>query len=369
MLKSKLFQRYFLPGFLFQSIIIGGGYGTGRELVEYFLQCGPLGGLLGMILSTLIWCAVCAVTFELARITHSFDYRTFTRQLLNRWWICYEFCYLAMMLLGLSVIAAAGGNIIESISSIPYNGGVIGIMFCIGFLVFKGSGFIENIFAIWSFVLYSVYLILFACTFSYFLQETHPPFLFEIRPGWAISGIKYASYNLVVIPALLFCVRHIRTSKEAFGAGLLAGPIGIIPALLFLLAMTNYYPNILNETVPANFILAMIGSLAFQVIFQIVLVGTLIESGTGVIHAFNERVSSVFLERKSQMPTYFRPLIAIGLLTIAYLGAQFGLENLISKGYGTVTWGVLMFYVLPVISIGIWKLRNFKKIHAVKYKK
>ena len=363
MLKSKVFQRYFLPGFLFQSIVIGGGYGTGRELVEYFLKYGPLGGLFGMILTTLIWCAVCTVTFELARITHSFDYRTFTRQLLNRWWFFYEFCYLAMMLLGLSVIAAAGGSIIERISSVPYNGGVIGIMFCIGFLVFKGSSFIENILSVWSLILYAVYFILFGYTLSFFLTESPPPFLFEIRQGWAISGIKYAAYNLVVIPALLFCIRHIRTSKEAFGAGILAGPIAMIPAFLFLLAMTNYYPRILNETVPANYILEMIGSLPFQVIFQIVLVGTLIESGTGVIHAFNERLSSVFIERKSQMPLYLRPLIAMGLLTLAYLGAQFGLETLISKGYGTVTWAVLFCYVLPALSIGVWKIRNYKKIH------
>ncbi len=45
LLQSKIFQRYLLPGFVFQSIIIAGGYGTGRELVEFFLHYGPLGGL------------------------------------------------------------------------------------------------------------------------------------------------------------------------------------------------------------------------------------------------------------------------------------------------------------------------------------
>ena len=35
-LKSATFKKYLLPGFVFQSVTIGGGYGTGRELVEYF---------------------------------------------------------------------------------------------------------------------------------------------------------------------------------------------------------------------------------------------------------------------------------------------------------------------------------------------
>ncbi len=54
---SKLlasYKAYLLPGFVFQSIVIGGGYGTGRELVEFFLREGPAAGYLGMLVATLI---------------------------------------------------------------------------------------------------------------------------------------------------------------------------------------------------------------------------------------------------------------------------------------------------------------------------
>jgi len=44
-MNNLFFQKYLLPGFIFQSLIIGGGYGTGRELVEFFLTAGPLAGL------------------------------------------------------------------------------------------------------------------------------------------------------------------------------------------------------------------------------------------------------------------------------------------------------------------------------------
>ena len=56
-----------LPGLIFQSVVIGGGYGTGRQLVEFFLCTGPLDGYLGMLLATLIWSAILAVTFVLSR--------------------------------------------------------------------------------------------------------------------------------------------------------------------------------------------------------------------------------------------------------------------------------------------------------------
>ena len=38
-------KRYLIPGIAFQSVVIGGGYGTGREIVEFFLASGPLFGL------------------------------------------------------------------------------------------------------------------------------------------------------------------------------------------------------------------------------------------------------------------------------------------------------------------------------------
>ena len=84
MFKSKFFQSYLLPGFVFQSITIGGGYGTGRELVEFFMTQGPLGGLMGMVLSMIIWSVVLAVSFELARISKSFDYRSFIKSILGK---------------------------------------------------------------------------------------------------------------------------------------------------------------------------------------------------------------------------------------------------------------------------------------------
>ena len=65
---NDFFRRYLLPGFVFESAVIAGGYATGRELVEFFLPAGPWGGLLGMVVGMLVWSAVLMVSFELARV-------------------------------------------------------------------------------------------------------------------------------------------------------------------------------------------------------------------------------------------------------------------------------------------------------------
>ena len=114
----------------------------------------------------------------------------------------------------------------------------------------------------------------------------------------------------------------------------------------------------MGEAIPANFLLDILGSRAFQLTFQIVLFGTLIETGTGLIHAVNERMATRFRERGMELPPYARPVIALTLLVIGALVASFGLINLIAKGYGTLTWLFLIVFVVPVLTLGIWKIRR-----------
>jgi uncharacterized membrane protein YkvI len=55
--KHSKFQRYVLPGLIFQSVVIAGGYGTGAEIAQYFFPYGPIGGLLAMCLVTFLFWA------------------------------------------------------------------------------------------------------------------------------------------------------------------------------------------------------------------------------------------------------------------------------------------------------------------------
>src|SRR3569833_2215770 len=103
------FQRLVLPGLSFKAAVIGGGYATGRELATFFLSSGPRGGLLGMLLATVIFSGVCAVTYLYAIRTNSRDYRTFFGHLLGPFWPVFELIYFLSIILILAAFAAAAG--------------------------------------------------------------------------------------------------------------------------------------------------------------------------------------------------------------------------------------------------------------------
>ena len=41
---QKKWKKYLVPGFIFQSVMIGGGYGTGGEIAQYSGTSGMIGG-------------------------------------------------------------------------------------------------------------------------------------------------------------------------------------------------------------------------------------------------------------------------------------------------------------------------------------
>lgn len=355
---NTLFQRWFLPGFLFQSVIIGGGYATGRELVEFFLSAGPLGGLLSISIVTVVFSVCMAVAFELSRLTRSYDYRTFFKQLLGGAWFIYEILFLALMLLVLAVLGAASGELVSRHLGLPPVVGTVTLMASIGLLVFWGTSVIEKALAGWSILLYAVYAVLifaYLSKFGYKLPEILAAD--DLSGPWVMSTIRYTGYTLTAVTMILFCVRHMESRRDAFIAGALAGPIGMIPAVLFLLGMITSYPTILDVSVPADFMMQQLDFGWMTLLFYVVVFGTFIETGTALIHSMNERIDHVFLEKSMEMPRWLRPVVAfIALFIAVILADRVGIIDLIGKGYGSLTWAFLLVMFVPLMTVGVWRV-------------
>lgn len=352
------FKTYLLPGFIFQSVVIGGGYATGRELIEFFFALGPIGGVLGLLVSASIFSIVCAVGFELARRAKAFDYRQFCKELLGQGWVLFEIVYFFQLLLVLSILGSASGQIAAQNFGFPSFVGTLALLTLVGILTFNGSETIKKVLASWSILLYSVYIILFILAFKNFGVSIKDTFISEpVGEGWVSSGILYSGYNLATLPAVLFAVMFHKNHKETIGAGLLAGPITIIPALLFYIAMMGQYPIIGDEPVPATFLMATLNINWLEFIFQIVVFGTFVETGTALLHAVNERLEGTFVEQGKHLPKIARPIIAIAFLVLAVIAAEvFGIVKLIASGYGMITLAFIIILIIPMMTIGLWKI-------------
>lgn len=359
---NKKWTQYLVPGFIFQSVVIGGGYGTGAEIAQYFGVKGMMGGILGMIVTTIVWAVLCAVTFEFVRVFRTFDYNSMMGALLGKAGVLYEICYVVLMLIVLGVINATAGSMISDLTGMNPWIGVIILAVGISMLVIKGTETIEKVLSFWSYVLYAVYLLFMIIVFIKFGSNVSAEFAKgEVGSGWFLSGLQYAFYNLGIVPALLYTVRDVKDRKEAVTCGLLAGAIGVIPALLLLLAMGCNLASCVSAEVPVTVIFQMLNMKWLYIIFEIVLFGTLIETGAGFIKAVDDRIEIAYAKAGNSVPVWMRPTITIAAVVIGICVSTFGLTGLIAKGYGTASWGFLAIYVVPMLTIGIYKITKSGK--------
>ncbi len=358
---STWFQRTLLPGFAFKAVVIGGGYATGRELAEFFLPSGPWGGVIGMALAAVIWSIVCAVTFLFARMTHSFNYRDFFRQLLGPAWWIFEVGFILLLIIILAVFGAAAGAIGAALFGLPpLAGTVLLVVLIAGFAAF-GNETVEALFKYVSFLLYAVYGVFLFLALTHFGDRILTAFgNADAGQGAIMAGLSYTGYNIIGAVAILPIVRHFRNGRDAVVAGLLAGPLAMIPAMLFFISMAAW-PEINGALLPSDFLLEKLDLPVFRYAFQIMIFAALLESGTGSLNAFNERIAGAMGPERFDWRMRLAVSLAL-LIGAVFLADKVGLVDLIGKGYRYLSWMFLAIYVVPLLTYGVWRLRQHRAL-------
>lgn len=348
--RSSRWQRWWLPGFAFMSIVVGGGYATGREIVEFFVSAGPRDGIAGLGVTALSWSLVSALSFDIARMHRAFDYRAFFRRLLGRGWIVFEGCYLSILLLVLCVVGAAAGEIGSTLMGVPRMFGAMLLVALVAAACYLGERAIERFFSAWGALMIAAYALLLVATLWLFVG----PIADALESGrhgrtWWAGGLQYAGYNLAVVPAILYCARHQRTRRDSWIAGLLCGPIAILPGVCLYLALLAAYPAVVGAPIPLDVLLDRLDVAWLATVVQVVIFGTLVQTGVGVLQGFIERLLPAD-SAGAPPPRARRAWIAVGISAFAtFVASRIGLVDLVAGGYGTIAWVVIAVYVFPLL--------------------
>ena len=362
--RGTFFERFLLPGFALKAVIIGGGYATGRELAEYFVPSGPWGGLLGMGLAMVIWSVVAAATFAFAHTMQTYDYRSFFSSLLGRGWVFFEIAYLIFVVLILAVFGAAAGEIGAATLGWPKLAGSVLLAIAILIATAFGKTGVERLFKYASILIYSVYALFIVFAIAGFGEWIGAGFAASPAPqaGWLSGGLTYAAYNIVGAVIVLPVLRHLTSRRDAVIAGVVAGPLTMLPAILFFVAMMAYYPQIGAEALPSDFLLRQMSVPGFAYVFQLMIFVALLESGVGALHAINERIAGALTLRGKEAPE-ISARTAMGASILAgcmFVATKIGLVELIASGYRLLALLFLFVYLLPLLTIGLWRLRGGK---------
>jgi uncharacterized membrane protein YkvI len=309
-----------------------------------------------MLLAMACWSVVCTATFVYARATHSYDYGAFFRSLLGPVWFLFDAAYACLVLIMLSVFGAAAGAIGAALFGWAPIAGTLGLVAGIAAVAAFGSDSVERLFKYVTYFLYAVYVLFVVFAVAHSADRIAANFAAPQSPaGWALGGLTYAGYNVVGAAVILPVLRHLTSQRDAVVAGLLAGPLAMLPAVLFYICMVAYYPQISSAALPSDYILTHLHAPLLHVIFQSMILAALLESGTGAVHAVNQRIAHVLESRGRTLSTRGRLLLSAAVLILSvFVATQFGLVALIARGYRVLAFLFIAVYVVPLLAHSVW---------------
>lgn len=350
---------YVLPGAILQSVNIAGGYGTGRELVEFFTRHGIGNGLAGMILATSLMAVVFALSLALAQQFAAYDYRSFFKILLGRAWFLFEMLAVVLFILVLAVMGAAAGEILSREVGLPAATGGALLLVAVVTLNFFGREWVTRVLAGWSAFLYLVFIAYFVTVVISAGPLPAGAFDWQFEGAWVVSAFQYALYNVAAVPVILYAARAIETRRQALLSGLAGGLITMLPAAMFHLSFVGAWPGIVAEPLPVYAMFERLAVPLLHGLYLVVLFGTFVETGAGNIQGLIERLDGWWRERRGEaLSRWAHAGVAAVALIASSLLSMVGVVDLIAGGYGRIAWGYLVVFLIPLFTVGLYRLRR-----------
>lgn len=356
MLESYPFRVFIIPSAVFLSVVFGGSYGTGREVMEFISRHGPFGGLIAIAAVIITYSVLLFATFELGRKFQQFEYRGFFQQLLGRFWFLYEIVILIGMIIALAVCTTASGAIAETRFGFPAWMGSVALLLIVFVLTYQGRALVEKTMILAVLALGAVLVVLLFQLAGDPAQRISAAFASEpiVWEAWQ-GGAQYALVNGGFIPLLLYCARGVRSRSQAGLAAVCAASVAVLPGLVFHYAFMSAYPAITEEQLPAYQLMSTVGSPLFLNIYIVVLFVLIAQTGVGMLQGFLERIDSWHLQRFEWPLNHLgHGLVAVGMVCASMTLGSMGIIALIIAGYSILAASFILVFAVPLLTRGLW---------------
>jgi uncharacterized membrane protein YkvI len=136
----------------------------------------------------------------------------------------------------------------------------------------------------------------------------------------------------------------------------------MIPAVLFHISYTVGYPAVLDQPVPNYWMMSQYTTPLLLGIFLVALLGTLVETGAGLVQGLIERIEAVLKPGEGEALGHpARAAIAIVTLGLGGLLGSLGIVSLVAKGYSALSIGFAVVYIIPICTLGVFKILQARK--------
>lgn len=318
--------------FVYIGLVIGAGFASGREILEYFNNSSHTDPS-GIILASILFALISFIIMHHSSSLNVKNFDSFIDCTAKKLSPVIKFFMFLYMFCGLFVMMAGSGALFQRALNVPQGCGVF-ILAIICFVIFsfdiKGLVTVNTIM-----VPVMIAGMTTLCIISA-LSDIAPVFSLtasDIRRNPLISAICYASYNTITAGAVLVPLAY-QTDKKtlARSATVSSFTLGFLIFTVWLV-QNIYYNNIYSSEMPL-FDLAIMHGKAWEIIYTIILFmalcTTAVSHGFGILSKFKLKSKSDRILASATLCVCAMPFARIGFSDLVeHLYSAFGFLGLI----------------------------------------
>lgn len=336
---NRNWNQAFQIAAVYVGTVVGAGFATGKEIVEFFSRFGFF-GFISILMSGYLFVMIGSKMMRMAAQIEAKSYQEFNEYLFGKWAGSVINIFMLLMLLGVSAVMLAGaGAVFEEQLGLPRNIGVFLTIFLSYLVMLVGTKglFAVNTFVVPLMITFSLILMFLSVQMPNFLEQ----FLYipHAPDGWksVIAPFSYAALNLGLAQAVLVPVAtEVKDDWTIKWGGILGGL-----ALTLILIGSHFtlimLPNLELYDIPMAIIMKNLAPF-FYWIFVLVIYGEI----------FTSVIGNVFgLDRQLQQLIPVSTMVSVtAIFSVSYLISLVNYSTLLSYLYPLFGYICMSFFIL-----------------------
>ncbi|MGG2066004.1 MULTISPECIES: YkvI family membrane protein [unclassified Bacillus (in: firmicutes)] len=320
--------------------VVGAGFATGREIVEFFTIHGTY-GTIGILVSGVFFIWLGTKMMMLSSQIGAFSTQEFNKYLFGDIFGNVVNILLLLVLFGVtSVMLSGAGAVFEEQLRLPRQ---LGIFITILACIVIGSRGLQGVFEVNSLVVPIMMIFIVGLSITTFFHDATS--LFNITPSenwnvkWITSPVTYVALNLSLSQSVLVPLASEVKDQQAIKWGGILGGAGLCLILLCshfaILSVEQFYQyNIPMAEVVRRF------NATFHFFFVLIIFGEVFTTLVGNVFGMTKQLQSI-TGWKSNIIIYF-------ILLISYCFSYIGYSELLHMLYPVIGW--ISLILLPIIA-------------------
>ncbi|MDT9023692.1 MULTISPECIES: GerAB/ArcD/ProY family transporter [Rossellomorea] len=324
---------------VYVGTVIGAGFATGREIVEFFTRFGFV-GFIAILLSGYLFITMGTKIMLKSHDIKAKSFEEFNEYLFGKWFSKFMNIVMMIMLIGVSAVMLSGaGAVFQEQLLLPKQLGIlltIGLGFITMMVGIKGL-FAVNTFVVPLMIVFNLFLMVYSVRNAAFLEA----FLMipHAEDGWksVVAPFSYVAFNLAMAQAVLVPVAGEVKDRETIKYGGYLGGFFLTLILISSHITLVLIPDVTQYQIPMAVVMKSFVA-GFYIIYIIIIYGEIFTSVIGGVFGLEKQLTNYW--KGSSLMTF------TGIFLVIYSLSFFEYSELLSYLYPLFGYMSLLFIIL-----------------------